>query len=87
MPEISRFYGIVIKIYLKDHLPAHFHAEYGEYNAMINIQTGEIIEGQIPRKALVLVQEWVNLHRNELLETFNLLRNGKTNWKKIAPLE
>jgi hypothetical protein len=57
MPEISRFYGILIKIYFIDHNPPHFHAEYGEYRAEYNIKTLEIIDGKLPGRANALVLE------------------------------
>ena len=56
MPEISRFYGIVIRMFFRDHQPAHFHARFGEFEAQINISDGEIIEGNLPKKPLRLVQ-------------------------------
>ncbi len=58
MPEISRFYGIVIKMYFDDHLPPHFHAEYGEYEVLVNTNTLAIISGKLPSRALGLVIEW-----------------------------
>ena len=66
MPELSRFYGIVIKMYFDDHLPPHFHAEYGEYEALININTLAVVVGWLPGRALGLVVEWASLHRAEL---------------------
>ena len=61
MPVISKFYGIVIKIYFmkKKHNPPHLHAIYGEYMSVINIETLEVIEGDLPEKALKLVKEWI----------------------------
>ncbi len=67
MPEISRFYGILIKMYFIDHNPPHFHAEYGEYRAEYNIKTLEILDGKLPRRANSLVLEWASIHRDELL--------------------
>jgi len=61
MPEIARFYGIVIKVFFGDHPPPHFHAIYGEYNALVNIESLEIIEGDLPSRAQKLVQEWATL--------------------------
>jgi hypothetical protein len=58
MPTISRFYGILIRMFFNDHAPPHFHARYGEFEATIEIGTLAIIEGQLPRRALILVQEW-----------------------------
>lgn len=68
MPEITRFYGIVIKMFFKpkEHEPSHIHALYGEYMGEINILTGEMIAGDLPGKALELVREWLADHRDEL---------------------
>lgn len=66
MPEISRFYGIVIKMYFGDHLPPHFHAEYGDAQALIDIRTLAIVAGHLPPRALGLVMEWAALHRQDL---------------------
>ena len=70
MPEISRFYGIIIRMYAGDHPPPHFHAEYGEEAAQIDIRTGSIIAGSLPRRALRLAQDWAELHRQQLLDNF-----------------
>ncbi len=68
MPEISRFYGIVIKMFFKpkEHEPSHIHALYGEYLGVFNLKTMEMIDGDLPRKAQELVKEWLNLHQDEL---------------------
>jgi hypothetical protein len=66
MPRISEFYGIIIWMYFADHPPPHFHAEYGEDEALIIIGTGDVYSGSLPRRALRLVQEWEELHRAEL---------------------
>jgi hypothetical protein len=68
MPTISMFYGILIKMFFNDHDPAHFHAEYAEFKAIINIERLELIEGHLPRRALELVLDWAELHRAELIE-------------------
>lgn len=85
MPELTRFLGIVIGIFPRDHMPAHFHAAYGEYQITVDIGTG-IVHGDFPKRALRLVKEWLDLHRAELLEDWNLIRDGHPA-KKIAPLE
>ncbi len=85
MPEISRFLGIIIAIFYKDHAPPHFHAIYGEYEITIGIETG-VINGRFPRRALRLVLEWLELHKNELLENWQLAEEKKP-LKKITPLE
>ena len=84
MPEISRFYGIVIRMYVKqkEHNPPHIHAYYGEYKIEIEIKTLKIIKGKLPKKALHLVLEWLKLHQEELLIIWN-----NQEFKKIEPLE
>ena len=67
MPRISAFYGIVIAMYYGDHSPPHFHAKYGEFEAQIAIETGELLNGDLPRRAQALVREWTKLHRDELV--------------------
>lgn len=67
MPILSNFYGILIKMYFQqsEHNPPHIHAIYGEYMGAIDIQTGELLEGDLPARALNLVQEWLNIHRKD----------------------
>lgn len=67
VPRISAFYGIVIAMYFDDHPPPHFHAKYGEHQAQIVIATGEVLHGELPRRALRLVREWTELHLHELV--------------------
>lgn len=85
MPEICRFYGIVIKMFWADHPPPHFHAIYGEYEAVINIHTSEVIEGRLPRRAHSLVSEWISLHNDELLELWALARQSQP-LRRVDPL-
>lgn len=85
MPEICRFLGIVISIHYNDHKPPHFHAKYGEYEAIVLIQDG-VFEGRFPRRAIRLVLEWYDMHRSELMENWTLARQRKS-LKKIEPLE
>lgn len=66
MPELSRFYGVQIKMYYDDHNPPHFHARYGGDEALIAIDTLEVIAGTLPSRALGLVYEWAGQHRAEL---------------------
>jgi len=76
MPEISRFYGIIVKMYFSDHNPPHFHAEYGSDKAEYTIETLEVIVGKLPKRAHSLVLEWAAEHRSEL----------RQNWQKaIVP--
>ena len=86
MPEISRFYGIIIYMYAKDHLPPHFHAVYNEDEAMFSIETGNIIQGDLPRKPIRLIQAWVELYREELIENYNSLQREIGSFRKIKPL-
>ena len=72
MPRISAFYGIIIAMYFDDHPPPHFHARYGEYEAQVAIATGEVLVGDLPRRALALVREWTALHRDELVADWDL---------------
>jgi hypothetical protein len=85
MPELSRFLGIVIYMYFREHGPAHFHAEYGDYEITVEIETG-IVTGKFPRRALNLVLEWYVLHKDELAENWQAARH-KNPLKTIAPLE
>ena len=84
MPEISRFYGIIIYMYMSEHNPPHFHVWYENYKAIITIKDG-IITGSLPRRALNLVYEWLDIHKDELLDNWNRLANFETP-KKIEPL-
>ena len=86
MPEISRFYGIVIRMYANDHPPPHFHAEYGDVSAQIDIRTGQVLEGTLPTRGLRLVLEWVEVHRQELLENFAGLQMDVPRFRKIEAL-
>ncbi len=86
MPEISRFLGIVIAMYYNDHGPPHFHARYGEHEAAIAIASGEVIDGRLPPRALGLVQEWRERHREELIEDWRLARERRA-LNRIEPLE
>jgi hypothetical protein len=85
MPEISRFLGIVITMYYSEHCPPHFHVRYNEYTAEIDINTLNILNGKLPAKLRGLVEEWAELHREELLENWDLMRVKKT-FNKIPPL-
>ena len=66
MPELCRFYGIVVRMRYRDHPPPHFHAQYGEYRASIGIQPPSVIAGHLPARALRLVMEWTTLRQEEL---------------------
>ncbi len=87
MPELSRFFGIVIYMYFKDHLPPHFHAVYQEHEAQISIETGNIIVGDLPKKQTRLVQAWVELHRDELVFNYRESNKDMGTLRKIKPLD
>lgn len=85
MPEISRFLGIVIGMFYSEHGVAHFHAVYGEFEVSIEVESGTV-HGEFPGRALSLVLAWAELHKAELLENWQLARQGQP-LKRIAPLE
>ncbi len=86
MPTISVFFGITIRMYFDDHNPPHFHAEYGEFKAIIRIKDFTLTKGYLPPKAIGLVMEWAALQQNELLKEWEFARNNK-NLFKIEPLK
>jgi len=81
MPEICRFLGIVITMYFDEHNPPHFHVRYNEYRASVEIMTLNVLSGSIPAKVRGLVEEWAELHRQELLEMW-----ASQDFHKIDPL-
>lgn len=82
MPEIARFYGIVIKIFFGDHPPPHFHAVYGEFLALFDMETLNLIEGDLPPRAHAMVTDWARIHQAELLRMWE-----RQEFRKLAPLE
>lgn len=85
MPEISRFLGIIIKMFYDEHNPPHIHAFYGNYKATFSIRTGQMIEGRFPPKKSALVTAWVVIHENELMNNWKAMTEGKKA-NKINPL-
>ena len=85
MPELSRFLGIVIGMFFREHGVPHFHAVYGEHETSVEVETGRI-HGDFPPRALKLVLEWNALHQSELLENWQLAKQRQL-LKRIAPLE
>lgn len=85
MPVISEFYGIKIMMYWNDHLPPHFHAEYGDNKVLVDITNGVVIKGVFPLKQLKLILAWCEIHKDELIENW---KNGKdhSEFNKINPL-
>ena len=86
MPELSRFYGLVISINWVDHNPPHFHVRYAGSDAAIAIRRMELLSGNLPNRALNLALEWAALHEKELLENWERARN-QTPTRRIAPLD
>ncbi|HLG12576.1 MAG TPA: DUF4160 domain-containing protein [Dehalococcoidia bacterium] len=86
MPRISRFYGISIYMFYNEHEPPHFHAKYSGFSAQVNIGSGQVTRGDIPRRARGLVAEWAVLHRPELLENWTLVQR-RLPLKQVQPLE
>ncbi len=82
MPEISRFYGVIIYMFFNDHVPPHFKAKYAEYEANIQISNGALLDGDIPIGKLKLVQAWAEIHKNELMEMWD-----SKNFHKVDPLQ
>ena len=82
MPEISRFYGIIIYMFFNDHKPPHFKVVYSEFEANILIESGNLLNGDLPISKLKLVQAWAEIHKSELLEMWN-----SKNFNKIKPLQ
>lgn len=83
MPRISQFYGISIYMYYGDHAPPHLHAIYGGREAIVNIETGAVIAGDLPRRAGKLVDEWVANHRHALLDNWGRAANQQP----LLPIE
>jgi hypothetical protein len=84
MPEITRFYGISITMNYNEHNPPHFHAFYGDFEISVEIKSG-VVKGSMPKRALKMIFEWLELYKEELLEDWELAQNRKT-LLKIPPL-
>nr|VFK01198.1 MAG: protein of unknown function (DUF4160) [Candidatus Kentron sp. H]VFK02283.1 MAG: protein of unknown function (DUF4160) [Candidatus Kentron sp. H]VFK05391.1 MAG: protein of unknown function (DUF4160) [Candidatus Kentron sp. H] len=82
MPEIARFYGIIIKLFFGDHPPPHFHAVYGEHIGLFDIETLEIIEGDLPKRAEKLVLEWAGTYKGKLKAMWQ-----RQEFPRLPPLE
>jgi hypothetical protein len=85
MPQISRFHGIVVRMFFDDHWPPHFHAAYAEHRISIAIESGKVLSGNLPPRQLRLVQTWAGLHRTELQDNWSRAMTGKDP-APIAPL-
>lgn len=86
MPEISRFFGIVIRMFFEDHNPPHFHAEYGDAEALIDVHNLSVFAGRLSPRAIGLVIEWATLHQGELLDDWRRAQAGRP-LQRIDPLE
>ena len=86
MPEVSRFHGILIAMYYREHPPSHFHAKYGENRIRVAIQDGQIMSGNFPNHAERHVLNWLELHRDKLTRNWELAAERKP-LKQIDPLE
>lgn len=85
MPEISRFLGIIIRMYSAEHNPPHFHATYNDHEALFSIDSLDLIGGKLPPRIHGIVVEWASIHQKELMQNWNNLQNEKPP-KKIKPL-
>ncbi len=85
MPEVSRFQGIIIKMFPRDHNPPHFHAYQGNHKATFNIETGAMIEGDFPKNKIILVTAWAILRKKELKKNWDKLLQG-IGFDKVEPL-
>ena len=86
MPEVSRFYGIIVRFYYRDHPPSHFHVIYGDCEALIEIETGVILQGHLPQTASALIAQWRTMHLDELREDWVRARDQRP-LLPIAPLD
>jgi len=86
MPKISQFFGIVIYMYFRDHAPPHFHAQYGEFEGLIGIDSRTLIQGNLPPRVLGLVMEWASLYSKELSKSWEAASKGSPP-HKIPPLK
>ncbi|WP_008308551.1 DUF4160 domain-containing protein [Leptolyngbya sp. PCC 6406] len=82
MPEVTRFYGIVIKVFFGDHPPPHFHVIYGEHNALVGIDPLAVIEGDLPSRAEKMVMEWASLYQQDLRQMWE-----SQEFRKLPPLK
>jgi hypothetical protein len=86
MPTISIFWGLIIRMYYKDHQPPHIHVQYQGENAVMDVLTGSMTEGDLPTRQLRVAQAWIEIHREDLLADWELCRNGENPFK-IDPLK
>lgn len=84
MPELARFYGIIIRMFLidREHPPRHIHIKYGDHEAVMSLNSLELIDGKLPNKCFQLVREWAELHQAELIEIWDTQK-----FHRVQPLE
>ena len=82
MPEVSRFFGIVIRMYFNEHNPPHFHAQYGKFNAVFDIETGIKTKGEFPKIGERIVTKWAKQYKKDLLENWKMMSTKKV-FRKI----
>lgn len=82
MPEIARFYGIIIRMFYDEHNPPHIHVTYNDDNAVFNIKKGILSDGKLPNKAVSMVKEWLSIYKDELLDMWE-----EQSIKELPPLE
>ena len=85
MPEISRFFGVIIRMYYDEHEPPHFHAIYGDDEAQVGIDPIHVLRGELSSRAVSMVVEWAALHQRELMDNWQRLRADQPT-RKIQPL-
>lgn len=85
MPEISRFYGVIILMFIDDHNPPHIHVRYGGYRTSITIE-GHVVKGPLPKRFYKMIFDWMDKHHDELMENWNRLQNDKDP-NPVAPFE
>jgi desulfoferrodoxin (superoxide reductase-like protein) len=86
MPVLSIFFGLVIRMYYRDHIPPHIHVEYQDEEALVDILTGEISKGSLSARHIRFVQAWIEIHREDLIANWKLCQNGEEPLK-IDPLK
>lgn len=86
MPEISRFFGMIITMYWNEHNPPHFHVEYGEEDAIVDIKQLKMTKGNLSRRALNMILDWAELHQQELLDDWDMCQKSLVP-NKINPLK
>jgi hypothetical protein len=85
MPEISRFFGVIIRMYFDEHEPPHFHAIYGDDEALVGIDPIHVLRGELSSRAVSMVVEWAALHQRELMDNWQRLRADEPT-RRIQPL-